>query len=148
MLRAGPGSDVTISVAAAQVCSSALTYVLADSFCHTSLWLGCLSPSTTDLDINVSTLKTLERVNHLTIANDWTLEPRCEAAFYGGTSHPQEKPILARSAFDTVSYRRARRRLRDVGSRARNTKVCRPGASKTILGGTSDPLTSGRSSSL
>ena len=41
-----------IRVAAAQVCSSALTYILADGFCHTSLWLGCLSPSTTDLDVN------------------------------------------------------------------------------------------------
>ncbi len=106
-----------IRVAAAQVCSSALTYLLADGFCHTSLWLGCLSPSTTDLDINVSTLKTLERVNHLTIANDWTLEPRCEAAFYGSKSHPQEKPILARQRhLDTVAYREERDDwLREVG---------------------------------
>ena len=137
-----------IRVAAAQVCSSALTYLLADGFCHTSLWLGCLSPSTTDLDINVSTLKTLERVNHLTIANDWTLEPRCEAAFYGSKSHPQEKPILARQRhLDTVAYREERDEwLRDVGvARAKQQGVQARRLQKTILVHVSpDPLTSGR----
>jgi len=137
-----------IRVAAAQVCSSALTYILADGFCHTSLWLGCLSPSTTDLDVNVNTLKTLERVDRLTIANDWTLEPRCEAAFYGSKSHPSEKPILARQRhLDTVAYREERDEwLRDVGvARAKQQGVQARRLQKTILlHVSSDALTSGR----
>ena len=64
--------STNIRVAAAQVCSSALTYVLADSFCHTSLWLGCLSPSCTDLDANISTLKTLAHVVISLNDNDWS----------------------------------------------------------------------------
>ena len=88
-----------IRVAAAQVCSSALTYLLADGFCHTSLWLGCLSPSTTDLDANINTLKTLERVNHLTIANDWTLEPTMRGFLLRQHEPPQKTDPGATAAF-------------------------------------------------
>jgi len=141
--------STNIRVAAAQVCSSALTYVLADSFCSKSIWLGCLSPACTDLDVNITTLQTLEHVGHLTLNNDWgNPSTTCEAAFYGSTSHAEEKPILARQRhLDTVAYREERDDwLRDVGvARAKRQGVQARRLQKTILVHVSpDPLLSGR----
>ncbi len=72
----------------------------------------------------------------------------CEAAFYGSTSHAEEKPILARQRhLDTVSHREERDEwLRDVGvARSKRQGVQARRLQKTILVHVShDPLLSGR----
>ena len=117
-------------VAAAQVCSSALTYLLWTAFA-TSLWLACLSPSTTDLDINVSTLKTW----NASILNDsQRLTLNCAAGrFYGSTSQ-LEKPILARQRhLDTVSWEERDEVARPGVARAKHQGVQARRLQKTIL---------------
>jgi len=73
-------------VAAAQLCSSSLNYILSDSFFNSShsIWLGCFGPTILDIDTTETTFKTLKNVcNRTSLSNSWGYQnsnhPQCEA---------------------------------------------------------------------
>lgn len=122
-------------VAAAQLCSSSLNYILSDSFFNSShsIWLGCFGPTILDIDTTETTFKTLKNVcNRTSLSNSWgyqnSTHPQCEACFYnrielrakqvnGISVKAQNEKILAQSRLkDTVAYTTARNKwFKEIG---------------------------------